>query len=236
MIRLQNKVPPVYVEKSRDFQLLCRAYDIAFNAIKFDIDTTKKLTDTHLCRSNMLSLLQTKLGFFTDKSFDYVELRSMLEAFPSIMKYKGSLKAIKQAIYVFLRIKNIKSIVEVENVLEEKVINGVTIKPYTIVISLNSSLKDTSILEELFKYILPTGYSYYFNFVARFDNEVPDSVYDKNYATVIFVSNDVNSEVRGSAPTYSSDMQNRFIGATDTVSVISDDTEPIETQEINLEE
>ncbi len=37
-IKLQDKVPPVYPEGSRDFQLFCHLYDVIFNGIKNDID------------------------------------------------------------------------------------------------------------------------------------------------------------------------------------------------------
>lgn len=237
MIRLQDKVPEVYVDQSRDFQLLCRAYDSVLNAVKFDIDSAEKLTDTHLCRTNILQLLQTKLGFWTRRSLNYTDLRYVLEAFPIIVKNKGSLKAVRQAVYVFLKIKNIRSSVKVENILEETVLDsGIVIKPYTVVISLTTSMKDTTILEELFRYILPTGYNYYFNFVSRFRSDIPDTSYNADSAHVLFVSTDVNAQIRGDDLEYPTDMQNRVIGGVDTMSLISDGDETIETTEIGIGE
>ena len=64
-IRLQDLTPEVYTSESRDFQILCRLYDSSFNAIKYDTDSMKYLTDSRYIRSGMLPLLQTKLGMFT---------------------------------------------------------------------------------------------------------------------------------------------------------------------------
>ena len=68
-IKLQDKVPPVYPEGSRDFQLFCHLYDVIFNGIKNDVDGIQYLTNTVSCRSNVLQLLQTKLGFFTQAQY-----------------------------------------------------------------------------------------------------------------------------------------------------------------------
>ena len=107
--RVQNIVPEVYVNESRDFALLGRLYDCIFQGVKFDIDTMKYATDTYRCSDRILQLLQTKLGFFTDANINGEDLRYILKAFPYIIRNKGSYNAIKEAIYVFLKISNVQS-------------------------------------------------------------------------------------------------------------------------------
>lgn len=152
VFRLQHNVPEVYVNESRDFQLLCRAYDCINDAVKFDIDTIADVTDTNICNSRLLPLLQTKLGFFSDEQLDNDALRYVLKAFPFMIRNKGSKKGIEQAIYTFLKIHSIDTDVLVS------ITNADDIDPYSIKIGINSSFKDTTILQEMLKYIIPTGY------------------------------------------------------------------------------
>ena len=35
MFRVENNVPDVYVQESRDFQLFCKLYDLAFQGSRF---------------------------------------------------------------------------------------------------------------------------------------------------------------------------------------------------------
>ena len=113
MIRLQDKTPEVYCAESRDFQLFCRLYDCVINGVKFDIDTIPDILDAMTCRTSMLQLLQTKLGFFTNKKLTDDALRYVLTAFPIMVKNKGSLKSIQQAVNVFFKVYGIRSEVKV---------------------------------------------------------------------------------------------------------------------------
>ena len=64
------------------------------NGVKFDIDTIEYLTDTARCKSSVLALLQSKLGFFTRRTYEDDKLRYVLQSFPVMVKNKGSLKGI----------------------------------------------------------------------------------------------------------------------------------------------
>lgn len=151
IIRLERFTPNVYANNSRDFQLLCRTYDSIVNGVKFDIDTIPTLSSTKMCRESLLELLQTKLGFFTTKPIDNETLRYVLSAFPYLIKSKGTREAILQAIYVFLKIERIDY-----NSSTSVVIDNTN---YEILINFESTKKlDYSILHEIFRYILPTGY------------------------------------------------------------------------------
>ena len=106
--RTQHFVPEVYVNESRDFALLVRAYDCIFQGVKFDIDSMKYVTDTQRCNDRVLQLLQTKVGFFSEAKINNEDMRYILRAFPYIIRNKGSYSAIIQAVYVFLKISNIR--------------------------------------------------------------------------------------------------------------------------------
>ena len=220
LIRTQDNVPDVYMRESRDFQLLCRLYDCAVNGAKLDADTIRFITDTKFCTARLLQLLQTKLGFFTNHDITDDELRLVLEAFPIIMKNKGSLKAIKQAMYVYLKVMHLNTDINVT------VINKDPDNPYTIRVGIQSSWRDTTILDEIFRYIMPTGYVFEYVFYTSLKGGTEIDVAPK--ANVLYVEDLVNSKLRGS--NYDNDVKNRLIGSVAMTEVISDDSNESVTQ------
>lgn len=218
MIRLQDKTPEVYCAESRDFQLLCRLYDCVLNGIKFDIDTIPDILDSMTCRASMLQLLQTKLGFFTTKQLTDDELRYVLAAFPIMVRNKGSLLAIQQAVNVFFKVYGIRSEVRIWSVDEATLVYDTWVQDHTIVIGINSTITDVSLLEEIFKYILPAGFGYYFYFY----NEITqlDAYQQLDNATLLLVSDNINSQVWANDELLSEN-QARLMHGVDTLSVAS---------------
>ena len=92
MFRLQNNTPTIYVENSRDFQLLCRLFDYMINGIKYDINSILNILNPMKINDRMLNLLCTKLGFFPKNQYDSRTLRYILSTFPYIIKNKGTKK------------------------------------------------------------------------------------------------------------------------------------------------
>lgn len=219
LIRTQDNVPEVYVSESRDFQLLCRLYDCVLNGTKLSADEIQFVTDTKFCEARLLPLLQTKLGFFTNKDITDDELRVVLEAFPFIIKNKGSLLAIKQAMYVYLKAMHLNTDISIE------VINKDPSSPYTIKVGIRSSWRDTSILDELFRYILPTGYVFEYVFYTSIETDT--RIVDIPKAHVLYVTDAVNSKVRGADNSYTEDVPNRLINSVAMTEVISNDCDDI---------
>ena len=158
VFRIQENTPEVYTNTSRDFQLIGRLYDCVINGVKFDTDSILRIIDTESIDSKLLKLLQTKIGFFTSADITDDDLRYVLESFPIIVKNKGSLKGINQAVAVFLKLKHIKSDVKVD------IFNKYGTHPYTVQINLNMPYTDTILLDEILKYVLPTGYVVAYSF------------------------------------------------------------------------
>ena len=206
MFRIQDKTPEVYTNTSRDFQLIGRLYDCIINGIKFDVDSMLDIINTDNIDSKLLKLLQTKLGFFTSKDITDDDLRYILEAFPIIVKNKGSLKGIEQAVSVFLKLNHIKSNVKIE------VFNNIGVHPYVIQIYLNMPYTDTFILDEILKYILPTGYviSYdFYNDIGSFDTYVESKI----GANLIILKDSVSSLIRGNYIAYKNTIEDNLIGS-----------------------
>ena len=230
IIRLQNNTPPVYTEESRDFQLLGRIYDCIINAVKLDIDSIPTIVDTSQCLSSILPLLQTKVGFFTENTLQDKELRYAIEAFPYIVKKKGSREGIIECLNLFLQVNNILKSSQV--IITNESINKED--EYTIKILIESEVKDISLLEELIKYIVPTGYlvSYIFTDTQKLDIQNYDNI---SAADIVIIDNNKNSSLRKNSVVYKQNLAaNRMINAIDTVEVVGAETAPGEEQEIQI--
>lgn len=157
MFRLQDNVPEVYVQESRDFQLFTRLYDAVFGGVKFSIDSLQNATNTRECNALLLELLKTKLGLYTDLQISDTELRYVLEAFPLIMRYKGSFRAIKYILNLFQRIVKDNSLNYSCSIInkDDTILN----ENYTIKFKFSRNLKYQDLLMELIKLVVPTGYN-----------------------------------------------------------------------------
>ena len=158
MFRLEHNVPQVYVEQSRDFQLLCRLYDCINNGVRYDINSMLSILDPMKVSDRLLNLMCTKVGFFTSRNYDSLLLRYILVAFPFALKYKGSKHGIEIAVSAILKAesefrvldetKSIDSLITIDNVEH-------CIRIYTTVEIINKNA-----LKDFLKYIMPVGYTY----------------------------------------------------------------------------
>lgn len=145
MIKLQNMTPAVYYDKSRDFQYIGRLYDIVLNAAKTDIDTIKYINDINTCDSTLLNLLALTLGFTLRRNYNAVQLRAICSVLPTILRNKGSIKAITTACDAILAAEN------VQEAADFSFDNGL------LTIYIPYSLSDTALIEDLLDYVLPAG-------------------------------------------------------------------------------
>lgn len=131
IFRLQNNVPNIYPNKSRDFQVFCRLVDLYFSGVKLDASAPTNTLDADTCPERLLPLLQSKVGYTT---FDTVataeQLRKILKLFPYLLRTKGSIIGVAEAVRLFLRLNETKSAYTIE------VIN----KQYTPVTTVSNSL------------------------------------------------------------------------------------------------
>lgn len=158
VFRIQDHSPDVYVRKSRDYQLFSALFDCLNGGIKNDIDSILDILDTNQCNERLIPYLQTKLGFFTKLKIPTEKLRTILKAFPTIVRNKGSKRGIEQAVEVFLKVEKIDAIVKVlilNKTLDE---NYQEINTYKVLISTNKKIDNYDILKEILRYVIPAGY------------------------------------------------------------------------------
>ena len=197
IFRLQENVPDVYTRKSRDFQLLCNVFDCVNNGVKYDIDSIVDVLNTRQCNERLLPLLQTKLGFFSNKNFTTPQLRAVLMSFKQVVNDKGSEAGIREAIEVFLKISNASTKSEIRRLnvdtsVSEDAIKTRLVNNYIVDVGIESNILDVTILTELLKYVLPAGYRLQYSFYSSFDNV--SVVNEKDVLNIIFLSNVSSSE------------------------------------------
>lgn len=156
VLRFENLTPETYVNQSRDFQMMCRLLNIAFNSSMRDSDTLRYLNSPEYCPSNQLKRLSHKLGFdYTAIIYDD-ELRKILISFKKLVSYKGSLKGINEAIQLFMNIKHKYFDYSIE-------VRGNTLQ----IMVMSQVIEDFSILTDILKYIIPCGYSFKYIFARE---------------------------------------------------------------------
>ena len=145
MFLVENNVPDVYVNESRDFQLIARLYNLALQSTRFSIDSMDYISDTSKCNNTLLPLIGTKVGFFSSQKLSDETLRKILSAFPFIIRHKGSKEGIQLVLNLFERITNTKV------ALQE------TSDPSEVIIRFSTYMINVELLYELLEYVRPAG-------------------------------------------------------------------------------
>lgn len=195
MFRIQDNVPEVYVEESRDFQLFTRIFDFAFQSCKLRADSLQYSNDPKYCDESLLELLQTKVGLFDKLNVNTEDLRKILAALPSIIPYKGSLKGIQSVVNLYLRLCSVKS---------SSIINP-TPSTYVIELSTDAPLKNVELLYDLMYFIIPSGFrfEYYQSTISRtvsefihddFIDVAVTSSADANYRTIVSITTELEDK------------------------------------------
>ena len=161
MIVLQKSVPEVYYNQSRDFQSLARAFEVLFNYAKTNVDVLRGLPFSDNLDTKLLNLLAYTLGFATKHNYNEKDLYNVCSTFAKLLKKKGSIDAIDLAIRALLNAQQISEFYDKSSIardLDDK---------YHLIITLPYGVQDLVLLEDLFDYILPAGFTYSFKFAIR---------------------------------------------------------------------
>ena len=144
MINFYNQVPSVYTSASRDFQYLSWLINIVLNSVKHNVDDLYDLPNTK-ADPRITELLAMTLGFKIKRKYDQNQLAMLVGVLPSVLKYKGTLKAVElagKALIIASGSLGIFNCELVDNCLQ---------------IQLPEDLVDTTLFTDLLPYILPAG-------------------------------------------------------------------------------
>lgn len=148
MIKIQESVPSIYYNSSRDFQLIGHLFDLVLNAVKTDADLVFALPFSTNSDDQLLELMAYTFGLKLDKDrYTSKQLRNICSVAPQMMRAKGSMKAVQLLCTALMHAEGL------EDLFALKVSqNGAEL---TISLSANASCKE--ILHEILPYILPAG-------------------------------------------------------------------------------
>lgn len=148
--KLENNVPEYYPERSRDFQLLCRVLNISLAASMEQVAHMIDSWEVGQADERLLPLIAHKLGCVEGSYFPPKILRSLCRSYPSILRWKGTEKALKELAYAVLSANQTVSKLDISS---ESHSSGI----YWHIISDAQSTGDELYISKLLPYILPAG-------------------------------------------------------------------------------
>lgn len=149
MIKLYNLLPKVYYNRSRDFQILGRLYEIMFNYIKNNVDMISYQPLNSNGDNRFLDLLCSTLGLKLEHQYDNEQLCALCGIFISSLRNKGNLKSIKQVLNLLISLEGCS-----EETYLEQGIDG------TLYIYVPQEITDLLLFKDVLEYIIPTGLNY----------------------------------------------------------------------------
>jgi hypothetical protein len=148
MIKIQNSVPSVYYNSSRDFQLIGHLFDLVLNALKTDADLLFNLPFSTNSDDQLLDLMTYTFGLNLDKSrYTSKQLRAICSVAPQMMKAKGSIKAVDLLCTALMHADGLEDLYVIQPSEDNTSLN--------IYLSPLASCRD--IILEILPYILPAG-------------------------------------------------------------------------------
>jgi len=147
MIKLQKYTPNVYYNESRDFQFIGRLYDLVLNYVKTNIDLVYSLPLSDNSDDQFIELLSLTLGFKARHKYTSKHLRAICSTLAEILRNKGTINALLLACNAIFHAEGISG-----EMAYSTTANGITLY-------LPTALKDTTLLTDLFTYIIPAGFS-----------------------------------------------------------------------------
>jgi hypothetical protein len=146
MINFYKQVPTIYSSASRDFQYLSWLINVVLNSVKHNIDDIYYLPSSKT-DSNLAELLALTLGFKVRRNYDQTQLISLASIIPSILKNKGSLRAVQIAGNALVRSSGSTGIFDV------------TVEDGQLEVIFPKELVDITLFMDILPYILPAGMS-----------------------------------------------------------------------------
>ena len=111
-------------------------------------------------RDRILDLMCMKVGFFPRVEIDAQVLKYIVAAFPYIIRNKGNVTGIQYAVNAILKAESHPDSIGIPRVVVNNKNDTGPLAPYTVYIYTTVSLYNKKALEEVLRYVMPTGYMY----------------------------------------------------------------------------
>ena len=139
---------------------MSRLDDLLFMGIRSDVRGVQCLNDPAHCHSEVLELLAHKVGFFYTGYIPQDILKRIVSSFKSIMNYKGTLVGIKMAVTCIQGKNDNVDVIYEPDVVKQTGVEEPSYLTNTIDIYVKEPIVDKHALNQLLKYVLPTGICY----------------------------------------------------------------------------
>jgi hypothetical protein len=146
VINLYDQVPSIYTSASRDFQYLSWLFNIVLNSVKHNVDDIYNLPNTS--DPKLTELLAMTLGFKIKRNYDEKQLAALVAVIHSLLRCKGTEKAIRMAAEALVKAVGSKGEADVK-------FNGTD-----VLVTLPKDLTDITLFLDILDYILPAGMTY----------------------------------------------------------------------------
>lgn len=197
--RLENNVPNIYTEVSRDFQLFCKIFNIYLGANLNRAYTVPYILDVDKCDESLLYALANMQGFVTDKYIPPNVLRGICKVFPFCIRRKGTRRAIEVMSQAVLSTDRLVYKVSVDLVREEDSESGDSKAVYKIYIQCNTTqIGYIPYLKEALRFIIPAGWDVYFKLKFPVEKNAYTYVADTSIKTTILSG--ITGKVMGEKP------------------------------------
>ncbi len=151
MIKIQESVPSIYYNSSRDFQLLGHLFDLVLNSTKTEADLLFNLPLSTNSDDQLLDLMTFTLGLRLNKAkYTSKQLRAICSVAPKMMRLKGSSKAIELLCTALMRADSAEGTFSL-------MLNEAQTE-LTVYITSYATCRDA--LQEVLPYILPAGMNF----------------------------------------------------------------------------
>lgn len=223
-MKINNLVPEIYCRGSRDFEFISRLFEVIFNYVKTGSEIVNSNLDSDKVNPFLIELLCNTLGFTLKHKYITKDLVYIASAFSSLLKKKGTLESVEEAIVLLLNSQKI-------NTPYVLTFNETT-KELSIV--LPPEMSDIILLEDLFDYILPAGITITLSTTSTYGN-VDTKINVNDSLTYNWLSSSETGQIYNSNSPSSDKLQKGSLYETSsiyTATIASDEKNNINGEEV----
>lgn len=189
MIDVVKRTPKIYRDESRDFQVLARLYTALFSVSKMYADDLR-VWDPNI-DNKLITLRSRTVNFINRHQWDLNDLEAITSCFKYLMRNKGTKFAIQACINILMKSRGIDTGISVDSVMLDS--TG-CINIWVV----NDKIM-TGIMEDLIRYLIPTGliyrlYNYDLEVINAAKGIITDIYYRQDYIVKNYGEDEVTSE------------------------------------------
>lgn len=210
--RFENNLPTIYVQESRDFQLLCHIADVLIDGCINKVATMQYQSDLDNCDENLLWAIANKQGFTTQMYFPPDVLRNVCRVFPFCISRKGTKEAIEVASLAVLSVDRLLTNINIS----VKTVDSAGSDENSFVVYIESTSPGVysspylKYLKEVLSFLVPCGWGVSYSILKS--TLINSNTSIQNIPSVAVLST-ITSNISNSTPLKFTVAENKVIGS-----------------------